>query len=1458
MCKITKTNRAVLIALAALLSVPSFGSSAAECESLFSKEDWSRALQCTHELPITLPEYRKLRVRTAIALFEKRLPLAALTVIGDLKGGKSKDELTENETRLLELAALFQKKVPAPLLPSSLEQANLSHVPSYLEDEVRYAKARFALSKGDTKAAATHFTEIQSHSRYFPLSRYHLAAIALREDNTALAEKYLVGLYSSQVMTQPSEVWQQMVTQFTLHWGPSFHVALDADRILKSQELGELGTLAFARLAYAKKDFGIALQHYDKIQIGSRFRATAQLERIWTLIQLNRQEEGQKAAVELAKYSTSFESYKAEPLAALILTETQKTDEARRVLELFDNRIADLKETLKQYIAAPRTVKLPTSLLADMKGSELRETLDRFEADLQTELNELNSDTMRPYPAFQKLALRLSNWKNFAAEERIKLQVTFAKNQLNAVPAILRQSKLMLAETYLEDREILRREFMARADRNQPEIQKLHDLRLATLIEKVLSVIETSFPKVKSRPNNLEFRQVELMWELASAKMILAQSENKPSYTAEALTLRKQAISTMTRLLNENPKFPKRADALFFKGFAELELQRQDEGLKTLSLFLKDYPEHEHAPDAYRILGDDRFESADYQAAANYFQQIVAFSDSPIVGYAYYKAGWSWYYLRNSPNALKNLELAMRWAGVAGLQTSTFNLTRESSRDYIAIFAENETVEKAFAEFPRLFTGDALKEALWDFARELDKNGEFAAASKVYEKLYAQSTSAKEKLTLQSHLFYDLYRLRRWQEIEHDITSTPNDGSPYLGEGKEDIEPRLREIAMGQHFEFQKEVTPAALNSMEIFDRHYLRLFGQESSAQPVHYELGLLLLNRKQYQPAIDQLQLHWQAYKATLKEPLKEQALRNLLFALERKESKGEEKALSANAEMLLSLSTEYQTLYSKNANARVVASLRPSIFYKYARNEKGMMESEKLVLENANDKIGIKAFQDLRVAHFQGKEWQKTVAWCDSKLIDEKMASRRKELISLRGEALFFWAETLGETDAAAQKFETIAADPRHGELRDKSAFRAFALYEKLNRRKDASRTLETYLGQARPAAELNSWTSLGAVLYQDAGDFEKAHGLWKKYLTLPGAEKEKELYLQAKWNLARITYAAGNRRLASEMMVELQTESKNNPAQAKQVTAWLEKQKAVVRREPASTRQWKELVAARSQFEKMGLPKSAKPTERIAAGSKEMAALVKQFVDFSKTAEAENYHRIEAACSIPVLYQALSKKITLLAKGMSEKAKENVVKIVQPIDEKAKELARPCIDDGEISIHSGPAFEAIRKQFAGVGRNEAEKWAGLIERLGDPRLLLGITPTASEKEILGLHFEGRASDESWQNLTASRFINSQWGMAELTAEETLRRYPKLPLPYGVLGYAAFSRGASDEALALFEKAAQLGWSQAPLGNVLYYGRQHRYGLARTALRRSLDKGAFAGFAETENLARELAKE
>ena len=263
----------------------------------------------------------------------------------------------------------------------------------------------------------------------------------------------------------------------------------------------------------------------------------------------------------------------------------------------------------------------------------------------------------------------------------------------------------------------------------------------------------------------------------------------------------------------------------------------------------------------------------------------------------------------------------MRWADVAGFQTSTFNLSRESRRDYIAIYAENEAADKAFKDFDTVF-GSNNRDALWDLGRELDKNGQFEPASKIYRSLFTQSQSVKDKLSLQTHLLYDLYRLRRWSELENEITSTPNEGKPFTGEGKEEIEPRLREIAIGQHFEFQKEATPSTYNRLEIVDRHYLRLFGNENTSQPVRYELGLLLLNRKQYQPAIEELEQHWKQHKADLKEPLKEQSLRNLLFALERKEAKAEGTKLSPNAELLLTLTNEYRTLYPKGPNARVVA--------------------------------------------------------------------------------------------------------------------------------------------------------------------------------------------------------------------------------------------------------------------------------------------------------------------------------------------------------------------------------------------------------------------------------------------------------------------------------------------------------------------------------------------------------
>src|SRR5687767_11816112 len=106
------------------------------------------------------------------------------------------------------------------------------------------------------------------------------------------------------------------------------------------------------------------------------------------------------------------------------------------------------------------------------------------------------------------------------------------------------QSKLIVAETYLEDREKLRLE-SSRLESASEEKRADLDRQLAALLEKAVIEVESAIKLSKQYNVRLDFRQSELLWELSSAKIILSQitADKKESKAADDLRRRSVAIA---------------------------------------------------------------------------------------------------------------------------------------------------------------------------------------------------------------------------------------------------------------------------------------------------------------------------------------------------------------------------------------------------------------------------------------------------------------------------------------------------------------------------------------------------------------------------------------------------------------------------------------------------------------------------------------------------------------------------------------------------------------------------------------------------------------------------------------------------------------------------------------------------------------------------------------------------
>ena len=124
---------------------------------------------------------------------------------------------------------------------------------------------------------------------------------------------------------------------------------------------------------------------------------------------------------------------------------------------------------------------------------------------------------------------------------------------------------------------------------------------------------------------------------------------------------RNRAITIAKDLADNFPKFDKRPQAMFFLGFTFMEVDKKKESLSYLTRYVKEYPQHENVPNAYRILADNEFDAGHFKQAEDLYKEILRFAGSPIIGYALYKIGWCSYSMKNNAKALLGLEQAILW-----------------------------------------------------------------------------------------------------------------------------------------------------------------------------------------------------------------------------------------------------------------------------------------------------------------------------------------------------------------------------------------------------------------------------------------------------------------------------------------------------------------------------------------------------------------------------------------------------------------------------------------------------------------------------------------------------------------------------------------------------------------------------------------------------------------------------
>jgi len=1380
-----------------------------ELENALSQSQWNLAVQIAYELLLKDPKNATAKLKGGYALFQLGYPNAALVF---LKKISSEDwaSLPQSKDRFVEIAALFQKKVPFQVLPGRLEQISVDQAPAALRDEILFAKGRIAFELENLEESEHILNLISKKSRFYSQAAYLLGSIKVQRKDYTNAALEFSKVFEPTVFEQTTEFWKDLSTQMTTHWGTNLHILLDTELLSQSQTLAELSILALARVAFAQKDYEAAVIQYSKISNTSIFYSKATLEKIWALLSLNNHDQAQKEALVLSIKDTSFEAVEASIVRALVLTDAGKTNEAREELTRFFKIYDITKKNLE------RNYSPPAFLAQDYRQNRILQNLKQYQTQIKQEKTVLLKQEQNLYPVFLYLSSELDALFVESQTQIQKIEHTHNTARLLDLEKLYVQAKLILAETFLEDREKLRAAFkgVTEFDVNK---QKEHDEKLIYNLSNAIKTSNEARARLKKRHLLLDFRHTELLWELSTAFAVSSQTTKDLKMHAQANSLKQEALKEVSEITENHPQFSKKGDALFFKGFIHIELGQKTEGIKTLVQYVKQYPKHKQVPEAYRILGDFKFDENRFSEAATYYGEILKFQDAPVVGYAFYKAGWCAYNLRNHAKALLSLEKAIQWVSTKSTETQLINLKNEAQNDLVAIYAEVGDHKKAHEYFKQFFQKD-IQEWLEHLAIRLEKMGQFEKTSDLYKMLiYLNPSSNNKHMVFRAAILYGAYKLHRWKEVYDEAkTLTEQFGSvlanpTQLNENSVAyVEKTLRETVLAQHFEFKKSDNASILEQILLLDKLYLETFERWPSSQEPLYRHALFLMKQKKYLEAAEAFEKHWRNFNVILKEPLREESLRNLIHSLETDETFQKEKIdqMTKTAQKILKYSEEYIKNYGHSVHVRAIAFLRTSIFFKYKELENGISESQKLFDVNPSDEFSKKAFKNLRVAYYDLKDWKRTYEWASHVIQRNSTTAHHSDLFSVQEESLFLLAENTKDHQEAANLFLKITSFPTMARLHAKAYYNAFIRFNKINEKLKAL-DIATKLEELSPNFEsLPEIAGIRAAYYQEAGDYLKAKHFLEIFLK--GYARDVQVLKQAKLNLELITKA---------LNMEKQEQNLNLPSFA----------------------QWTSLLKTKENYEKNILPKKGSLVTRIKSGGENLEKVTQQFLSTATNQRTPTYYAYESFCVLPFLYTQYSDAVLPLENGDEELQKE-LIKITQPIQNKANELATQCIEQSEKQEHVGPFyFKVLVKWGWKSDTNFKEKSQKLLTQLEQksPWLEPLESPTTeTEKNILRHHLENGGDEESWYALAYTRFHKKQIGLAKLTLADAINKKMRTGKIINLLGALELNQNKKK----FFEEASHLNSAAALVNLGIYHLQGGRKNLAQSNFKKALEKDVF----------------
>ncbi len=398
------------------------------------------------------------------------------------------------------------------------------------------------------------------------------------------------------------------------------------------------------------------------------------------------------------------------------------------------------------------------------------------------------------------------------------------------------------------------------------EAEALMDEKLDEEIELARRLLELETDCDAASP--VRFRVADLYWEKAKRAFFKANDFKTPEAERKKWDdLRKRLQSTTIKnyqkIVDECEGYKDYSKVLFYLGKALDEVDRHQEATEYFKRIIKDFPGSEWEPNAWFMIGEYYFNTAnDALKAIKAYQKAATFTKSAVYGFAVYKQGWCYINTGDWDLAKERFKEVVTISEDPQNQLDhkgRLSLRKEALKDYVRAFSHVGDAKNALKHFYQLGGKDSVvmmmellgkwyieQGAHYDVIhvyRDLIKNYPRSTRLPIYQGYVVDAASRlndKKATVAQVKLLTEYFQKVRERVAKGDLDPGQKDNIEKDMREAEDIaENTLRRLALEYHKEAKKLRGTAQDRTyryaLELY-KHYLAVFPEPKPDADVNY----------------------------------------------------------------------------------------------------------------------------------------------------------------------------------------------------------------------------------------------------------------------------------------------------------------------------------------------------------------------------------------------------------------------------------------------------------------------------------------------------------------------------------------------------------------------------------------------------------------------------------------------